>query len=134
MNFDNKKNAIIYTCVSTNDQADSNTSLETQKKHCEQYALGNNYEVVAYFGGTHESAKSDYRKQFQEMIKYAKKNKSIGYIIVYSYDRFSRTGSNASQIIQNLQKYGIQVKAVTQEIDALSAAGKFQQNLFLMFS
>ena len=130
----NNKNAIIYTRVSTKEQADTNTSLETQKKYCENYAKANGFKVIAYFGGTHESAKSDDRKEFKRMLKYVKQSGSIGYIIVYSYDRFSRTGSSAAQISHELYSQGIQVKAVTQEVDTTSASGKFQQNLFYMFS
>ena len=100
--FDKRNKAIIYTRVSTKEQAETNTSLETQKQYCENYAKSNGYNVVKYFGGTHESAKSDDRKEFKKMLKYAKQSGSIGYIIVYSYDRFSRTGSNASQITQDL--------------------------------
>ena len=128
------KKAIIYTRVSTKEQADTNTSLGTQKKYCENYAKSNGYEVVGYFGGTHESAKSDDRKEFKRMLKYVRQSGNVGYIIVYSYDRFSRTGSSAAQISHDLFKQGIQVKAVTQEVDTTSAAGKFQQNLFFMFS
>ena len=132
--FSERKNAIIYTRVSTKEQADTNTSLGTQKRHCELYAKNNGYDVMAYFGGTHESAKSDDRKEFKRMLKYAKQSGSVGYIIVYSYDRFSRTGSSAAQITSELLLYGIQVKAVTQEVDTMSPSGKFQQNLFYMFS
>ena len=133
-NFSERKNAIIYTRVSTKEQADTNTSLGTQKKYCEAYAKNNDYNVIAYFGGTHESAKSDDRKEFKRMLKYAKQSGSVGYIIVYSYDRFSRTGSSASQITSELLLHGIQVKAVTQEVDTMSPSGKFQQSLFYMFS
>ena len=132
--FGENNNAIIYTRVSTKEQADTNTSLGTQKKYCENYAKKNGLNVVAYFGGTHESAKSDDRIEFKKMLKYVKQSGSIGYIIVYSYDRFSRTGSSASQITHELLGQGIQVKAVTQEVDTTSASGKFQQNLFYMFS
>ena len=127
-------NAIIYTRVSTKEQAETNTSLGTQKKHCEAFAKANGFNIVGYFGGTHESAKSDDRKEFQRMLKYARQSGSIGYIVVYSYDRFSRTGSSAAQISHELLAQGIQVKAVTQEVDTTSASGKFQQNLFYMFS
>ncbi|WP_084708913.1 recombinase family protein [Siansivirga zeaxanthinifaciens] len=128
------KNAIIYTRVSTKEQADTNTSLETQKKYCEHYAKSNGYNIVGYFGGTYESAKSDERKEFKRMLKHVRQSGSVGYIIVYSYDRFSRTGSSAAHISQELFERGIQVKAVTQEVDTTSAAGKFQQNMFFMFS
>lgn len=130
----NNKNAIIYTRVSTKEQADTNTSLETQKKYCENFAKTNGYKIVGYFGGTHESAKNDDRKEFKRMLKFVRQSGIIGYIIVYSYDRFSRSGSGAAQISQELFDQGIQVKAVTQEVDTNSASGKFQQNLFYMFS
>ena len=67
-------NAIIYTRVSTKEQADTNTSLETQKKYCENYAKSNGYKVIGYFGGTYESAKSDERKEFKRMLKYVRQS------------------------------------------------------------
>ena len=103
----NRKKAIIYTRVSTKEQADNNTSLATQKKFCEDYARNNGYEVAEYFGGTYESAKTDERKEFQRMIKYARQNSTIGFILIYSYDRFSRSGANASYIADELKKQGI---------------------------
>ena len=59
----------------------------------QNHAKSHGFEIVKYFGGTHESAKSDDRKAFKAMLKFAKQSKSVGYIIVYSFDRFSRTGS-----------------------------------------
>src|SRR5688572_15924283 len=88
-------NAVIYTRVSTKEQMETNLSLETQKKHCEEYAHKHNLHVVSYFGGTYESAKTDERKEFQRMLNFVKKQKEkISYIVVFSIDRFSRSGSN----------------------------------------
>ena len=131
--LETRKNAIIYTRVSSKNQED-NTSLETQKKYCESFAISKGLNVVDYFGGTHESAKTDDRKEFNKMLTYVKKNKSIGYIIVYSYDRFSRTGANAAYITESLKKTGVNVMAVTQYTETDTAAGKFQQGMFYMFS
>lgn len=90
------RNCVIYTRVSTKEQAEGNLSLETQKKGCEQYVVRNNYNILAYFGGTYESAASDERKEFKRMIDFSKKHKSgVSYIVVYSLERFSRTGDNA---------------------------------------
>ena len=50
-------NSVIYTRVSTKEQADNNLSLKTQRKVCEQYAAKQGYNVLSYFGGTYESAK-----------------------------------------------------------------------------
>ena len=71
--------AVIYTRVSGAKQVE-NTSLETQKKECTQYALNNNLEIYGYFGGTHESAKNDERKENKRMLAYVKQNKiAIGH-------------------------------------------------------
>ncbi|MFN5912111.1 MAG: recombinase family protein, partial [Bacteroidota bacterium] len=130
----NRNKAIIYTRVSTKEQADNNTSLGTQKKYCEEYALKNGLEVVEYFGGTYESAKTDERKEFQRMIKYARQNSTIGFILIYSYDRFSRSGSNASYIADELKKQGITLIAVTQKVDTSNAGGIMQQDFFFLLS
>lgn len=128
-------NAVIYTRVSTKEQAETNLSLETQKKHCIDYATKNNLHIVEYFGGTYESAKTDERKEFNRMLTFVKKQKlKISYIIVFSIDRFSRSGSNAIYISEQLKKQGIHILSVTQNIETLTPAGKFQQNMFFMFS
>src|SRR3954469_7213415 len=66
---------VIYTRVSTKEQADGNLSLETQKKACDLLALKQEYKVLSCFGGTYESAASDERKEFKRMIEFCKKNK-----------------------------------------------------------
>lgn len=66
LNMNLSNNCVIYTRVSTKEQADNNLSLETQKKGCEAYVVKNRYSVLAYFGGTYESAATDERKEFQD--------------------------------------------------------------------
>ena len=126
--------AVIYTRVSTKEQAENNASLETQLKYCKQLADKKGLEVIEYFGGTYESAKSDERKEFQKMLNYVKRKSNVGYIIVYSYDRFSRTGANGAYISDQLKKQGIVTISATQEVDTSTSAGSFQQNLYYMFS
>ncbi len=126
--------AVIYTRVSSKEQFDNNASLTTQLKYCQEYALRKELEVIEYFGGTYESAKSDERREFQRMLNYVKRRKNIGYIIVYSYDRFSRTGANGAYISEQLKKQGIAIISATQEIDVTTSAGTFQENLYHMFS
>ncbi|MBT7619451.1 MAG: recombinase family protein, partial [Flavobacteriales bacterium] len=132
INSSNK--AVIYTRVSTKEQADNNASLQTQKKYCQAFAKKKGLMVMEYFGGTFESAKSDERKEFQKMLTYVKRNKEIDTIIVYSYDRFSRTGPNGAYISQQLMKSGVKTLSATQEVDPSSPSGSFQQNLYYIFS
>jgi len=130
------KTAVIYTRVSSKEQAEKNLSLDTQKKAIEEYAKRNELPIVNYFGGTYESAKTDGRKEFNRMLDFIKQNKGkISHILVYTIDRFSRTGGAAIKLAQDLrEKYGAMVFAVTQPTDTSNPNGVFQQNIQLLFS
>ena len=128
-------NCVIYTRVSTKEQADNNLSLETQRKACEQYALKNKYQILGYFGGTYESAKTDERRHFNAMLAFVKRSRDkISHIIVYSVDRFSRSGANAIYIAEQLKREGITVFSVSQPTDTTTASGSLQQNIQFIFS
>ncbi len=128
-------NCVIYTRVSSKEQMETNQSLEWQKKYCYEYAIKNKLNINGYFGGTYESAKSDERREFNRMLKFVKASKEkISYILVYSLDRFSRTGDSAIYIASELKKAGINIMAVTQPIDTNSHAGALQQNIQFIFS
>ena len=129
------QNCVIYTRVSSKEQMDTNQSLEWQKKYCVEYAIKNKLDVRGFFGGTYESAKSDERKEFSRMLKFVKASKEkIAFILVYSLDRFSRTGDSAIFIASELKKTGVNIMAVTQPIDTNSHAGALQQNIQFIFS
>ena len=129
-------NVIVYTRVSTKEQADNNLSLETQRKIIEEYALRHNLKIVEYFGGTYESAKTDGRKEFKRMLDFIRKSKGqVSQILVYTLDRFSRTGGAAIKIASDLrEKYGVAVFAVTQPTDTSNPSGVLHQNIQLLFS
>ncbi len=128
----NNNKAVIYTRVSDAKQKD-NTSLETQWQMCTEYALKNGYEICKYFGGTHESAKTDKRKEYKEMLSYVTRRK-IKYIIVHSLDRYSRTGAIAIAKVEELKKKGIKVISLSQNVDSDTPTGSFMQSFHLMYS
>ena len=129
-------NVVIYTRVSSKEQADKNLSLDTQRKAIEEYAKRNKLNIVAFFGGTYESAKSDGRKEFMRMMEYIKKNKGrVNQLLVYSIDRFSRTGGGAIKLTTDLRElYGVNVLAITQPTDTTNPTGVFSQNMQLLVS
>jgi site-specific DNA recombinase len=130
------KTAIAYTRVSSKEQADKNLSLDFQLKAIQDYAIRNGITIAGYFGGTYESAKTDGRKEFLRMLEYIKKNKGmITHILVYTLDRFSRTGGGAIKLAQELrEKYGVEVYAVTQPTDTSNPSGVLQQSIHFIFS
>lgn len=128
-------NCVIYTRVSTKEQADNNMSLDTQRRSCEQYAQKQGYTIMGYFGGTYESAKTDERTEFNTMLSFVKKSREkISCIIVYSVDRFSRSGANAIYIKEQLRSQGVMVMSVTQHTDTSTPSGNLQQNIQFIFS
>ena len=127
-------NCVIYTRVSSKRQED-NLSLPVQLKGCKEYAQKSGFTILGYFGGKYESAKTDERKEFNRMLTAIKRSKEkISYILVYSLDRFSRTGPNAIYITSQLKQEGIAVIGITQPTDALTPTGAFQQNIQFLFS
>ncbi|MGE0569047.1 MAG: recombinase family protein, partial [Bacteroidia bacterium] len=123
------KDCVIYSRVSTKEQSENNHSLEWQKSTCEKFAKDNGMNIIEYFGGTYESAKTDERKEFNRMLKFVQKNKNVAYIIVFSLDRFSRTGDNAIYISSQLKKNGVHIVSATQRIDTSTSAGVLHQNI-----
>ena len=88
------KVAAVWTRVSTERQADTNGSLESQRRICTEYAESHAIRIKKYYGGTNESAKVE-GKLYREMIAEVARDKEINIILVYSFDRFSRAGYEA---------------------------------------
>ena len=58
----------------------------------------------------------------------------VSHILVYSADRFSRSGPNAIHIASELLKKGIRILPVTQPVDSSTPEGELQQSIQFMFS
>ena len=118
--------AVIYNRCSTEKQ----DSLSWQEKVCTNFCEQQKFVIEKCFDEK-ESAKTDNRVVFQEMINFCIKNK-INHIVIYSYNRFSRTGDLS--ILQKLKSKGIKVHAASQSIDDQTPSGRFSQKLYIMFS
>ncbi len=71
---------------------------------------------------------------FNRMLTFVKRSKNVNYVIVYSYERFSRSGINGASIADDLlKKYGVITLATTQELDPTTPSGSFQQKILFLF-
>ncbi len=127
---------VIYTRVSSKEQAEKNLSLDYQLRITTEHASKSNVPILASFGGTFESAKTDGRKEFRRMLDFIKANRRrVTHIYVLTLDRFSRTGGEAIKLAADLRsKYGVEIYAVTQPIDTSNTGGVLQQNIQFLFS
>ena len=123
-----------YDRVSSKDQMINGNSLAWQFERLDDYASKNNLFIKKKYGGTYESAKTDERKEFKKMLADIAKDSSVSAILIYSYDRFSRSGSNGIFLLENLKKLGVKIISVTQEVDSFTPTGSFQENLYMLLS
>lgn len=132
----NNRRCILYTRVSTKEQADKNCSLEVQMRTCKEFALRQKYDIVAEFGGKHESARTNAnRKEFDAMVAFAKKKSNrIRFIVVFSYDRFSREGASAMYLKEQLKKQGVFIISATQPLNAETTTGSVMEDFQLLIS
>ncbi len=127
------KNGIIYCRVSSSEQVDG-TSLESQQKVCEEYALRENINVLKVFIEKGESAKTANRTEFIKAISFCsdKKNK-VNCFIVYKLDRFARNQLDHVTVRETLRKYNTELKSVTEPINE-TPTGKLMEGILSSFA
>lgn len=112
-----RKEAIIYTRVSTDEQGEKGFSLRDQEAKLRRYCELHNIEVAAHFQDDY-SAKFIDRPQFTKLRTYARQNRqTIQYILVLKWDRFSRITSDSYFLIKEFDLLGIEVQAIEQPIN-----------------
>ena len=116
------KRCFVWTRVSTKYQEDNGGSLDNQRCKCEAYARDHGYNIVNYFGGKHESAKTP-GKLIKEMISAVKKDRSVNYILVTEADRFSRNAGQGTTILNDLVGLGVTVVETLTGLDSSTPAG-----------
>ncbi len=126
--------AIIYTRVSTEEQAKHGFSLAKQELECKNFATRNGYEILKIFKEEGVSAKTTNRPQLQNLIRYCIENKkSIDSIIVWKFDRFTRKLEDQIALFGKLQKYGIKVVSATENNEE-NATGNLMRNIIGSFA
>jgi site-specific DNA recombinase len=109
--------AVIYTRVSTDEQAKNGLSLKGQEDAAIGYCKDNNLEVAKIFCDAGESAKTINRPELIKSMAYCDENyKDIDFYIVWKMDRLARIAYDTAVIDASLQKLGIQLRSVTEPI------------------
>ena len=110
------KTAVIMSRVSSEEQAQG-YSLGVQEESLTKYCEKNNISIVEKFREDH-SAKDFNRPEFIKFLYYARKHKGqIDYLLITSWDRFSRNITDAFLMIRTLKNLGITVQAIEQQTD-----------------
>jgi site-specific DNA recombinase len=111
------KNVVIYTRVSTDEQAQRGFSLRDQKDKLEKYCLKKGATILAHYQDDH-SAKTFKRPEFIKLMEFVKKNgRKVDTLVVVKWDRFSRNSAESYRMIAELLQMGVKVVASEQELD-----------------
>lgn len=126
------ENVIIYTRVSTDEQAQKGYSLRNQKSTLERYCLNNDLTILAHFEEDF-SAKNFKRPAFSQLLNFSKNNKKrIHKILFTKWDRFSRNIEEAYKMIRTFNSYNIEVSATEQPLDLSQSDSKVILAMYLV--
>ena len=125
---------IVYSRVSTREQAEQGYSLEAQKRACEKFASNSGYEVDRIFIEKGESAKTQNRTELLKLLRYAAQNKKrLSALIVYKFDRLTRNLSDQIELITKFSSLGVRILSAT-ENNENTAVGKLMRNIIGAFA
>ena len=114
----NQSKAYGYARVSSEAQAEKGTSIQSQLELIRSYAKNHGIKLVKEFVDEAESATTDRRPQFQEMISLCRDNiDGVDSILVWKLSRFARNRIDSVVYKKLLSKQGIRVISISEPIE-----------------
>ena len=108
---------ILYTRVSTDEQAERGNSLRDQETRLREYCARTGRVIVDHYKDDH-SAKTFDRPQFNCLLRFLEKNRGkVNELLVLKWDRFSRDMSSAWSMIDRLHSLGVEIQSSEQPVD-----------------
>lgn len=125
--------AAIYIRVSTEEQAIEGYSIEAQKNRAIEYCSKMGYDIVGFYVDEGISGKSLNRPKVQELIQDVKKRK-FDIVVLYRLDRFTRSLKDLANIIELFDKYNVQMKSTSEDLDVSSLSGRAMVQMLGVFA
>jgi DNA invertase Pin-like site-specific DNA recombinase len=115
-----------YVRVSTERQATEGHSIETQEDRIRAYASASGLTVDRIYRENGASGKDTNRPSLAGLLDDLDK---IAVVIVYKFDRISRSVVDLYSLLERFQSAGIAFKSVSEGVDTGTAVGKFMLNV-----
>ena len=112
---DEAMRAAIYCRVSTDSQESEGTSLQTQLEACQKHCQDKGYDVHNRFSEVYSGLTLDrpYLSELRELVR----SEQIDVLVIYCLDRLSRDPTHGVILTQELEKHGIDLEAVIEDVD-----------------
>ncbi|NOS57408.1 MAG: recombinase family protein [Cyclobacteriaceae bacterium] len=125
------KTAIIYTRVSSDEQAREGYSLQYQEEQLRKYCTHRDITIIAHYKEDY-SAKTFDRPEFNKLLSFCKKNQSeVDYLLFVNWSRFGRNAGDSYSIIKQLGKLDIEPQAIEQPLDLKVPENKMMLAFYL---
>ncbi|MHB8512435.1 MAG: recombinase family protein [Actinomycetota bacterium] len=121
-------NAVIYTRVSTKEQAEEGYSIAAQAEACRRLVTERGWTLIDEFVDRGESARTADRPQFQQMLERIRGDGSVQVLVVHKLDRLARNLEDHAAVRAMLRKAGVQLVSVTETLED-SASGKLVEGI-----
>ena len=105
--------AVIYARYSSDSQTEQ--SIDGQLRVCREYAERENIKIVDTYIDRAMTGTNDHRPDFQRMLRDSKK-KGFDYVLVYKFDRFTRSRHDSAVNKAILNRNGVKVISATEQI------------------
>jgi len=115
--------AAIYCRVSTKDQEEEGSSLDTQEQRCRAYATEHGWQVVAVYRETHTGSELWERPQLTALRETVREG-AVDVMLAYALDRLSRKQTHVAIIAEEIERAGARLAFVTEDFEQ-SAVGTF---------
>ena len=128
------KRAVGYIRVSTVIQAKEGESLSTQKLQITDFAKQRGWHLDSVYADEGISgAKIERRTNFQKMVNDAKEGK-FEVIIFTKLSRFARNAREYMNLSYDLEKHGISLVSIKENIDPTNGTGKMIVGILALFA
>ena len=125
-------NVVIYTRVSTDEQAQTGFSLRHQEEALRKYCEIKGYKVANHFQDDF-SAKTFNRPEWAKLSEFVKRNRKVIDLILFTkWDRFSRNAEQAYTVIRQMAEKGVQVTSTEQPLDLTVPENKAMLSFYLI--
>ncbi len=123
---------VIYTRVSTDEQAKHGFSLAHQRTVLKKYCEIMNLNILEHFEDDGYPAKDFNRPGFIKLMQYCKENKStLSKVLFTNWSRFSRNQIAGLMMVEEILSLGIDPNAVEQPIDHSIPEQKYLLSIYL---
>lgn len=120
--------AVIYTRVSTEGQADSGLSLETQLTKCRALAVVHDYDVIDVITDAGFSAATLDRPGYKQLDALVRARK-INAVLITKLDRLTRSVKDLADVLDLFSKKHIALVSASESLNTETAGGRMVLNV-----